>query len=74
MQTSASVFNNNGHVGTCVFPFTYGGGDITYTSCAEVKGYGGVGWCAFDARNGDTGSRWGYCTEKCPKSNNSNLK
>lgn len=49
-------------VGTCVFPFTYGG--TTYTGCADAASYGGAGWCAFDSTY--AAGRWGYCTEDCP--------
>ena len=51
-----------GGEGTCTFPFTYSG--TTYTSCAKVSDYGGVGWCAWDADY--TKDRWGYCTKECP--------
>lgn len=52
-----------GVVGNCVFPFTIKG--VSYSHCADVRKYGGVGWCAFDSRyrNG----RWGYCTSACPQ-------
>ena len=63
LQTS--FFKGDGNVGNCVFPFTYASDDTTYTSCAEVEDYGGVGWCAFDARDYSS-SRWGYCTQNCP--------
>ena len=68
MQTNAGVFEGYGNAGTCVFPFTYSMDDITYTSCAEVNDYGGVGWCSFDSQNYDS-SKWGYCTQDCPISN-----
>ena len=53
-----------GAVGTCVFPFTQS--DKTYMSCAELKDYGGVGWCSWDAAYSWNSGRWGYCTSTCP--------
>ena len=57
-----SAHNSEPKVGHCVFPFVYESN--TYTSCAQVEEYGGVGWCAFDYAYKD--GEWGYCTLTCP--------
>ena len=56
-----NIYALAGMVGTCTFPFVYEG--HTYTTCADVEAFGGVGWCAFDGTYTD--GRWGYCTEAC---------
>lgn len=63
-KTQGNIVTNSkeGFVGTCTFPFTYGG--TSYTSCASPSTYGGVGWCAFDTLY--IADRWGYCTPGCP--------